>query len=120
MIFIYSGVFSPVKANHLFPSFYQEITGKETISTGLSRAFSYILRGNTGLARQINPYSFRIFLFFFVQFLMRIAAVILLIKFQKLKQEIITTDILISAGLLFYCFWPFFRYLFYLSKEIIE
>ena len=43
-IFVYSAVYDPDTANHPIPSGYQLLTGENTISTGLSRSFSALVR----------------------------------------------------------------------------
>ena len=51
IIFIYSGLFSASEAKHPVPSFYEEITGKQSPSSGMSRAFSELVRGEIDSAR---------------------------------------------------------------------
>jgi hypothetical protein len=72
LVFIYSAVFSPEGRKHPVASSHTLITGDTTSSTGLSRSFSAILRLNFNEARNYNVYSLRVFLFFFIQFFVRI------------------------------------------------
>ncbi|MBN2348396.1 MAG: hypothetical protein JXJ22_06140 [Bacteroidales bacterium] len=110
LIFIYSGIFSAEKGNHPIPSMYKEISGNKTISTGLSRAFSSIVTGKSELAKEYNPYSIRIFLFFAVQLVLRILFVIMENKLLWSRKILIISDIFISVLLFLYCFWPFIQY----------
>ncbi len=104
MIFIYSGLFSSEKDNHPVPSFYEEITGQTSPSSGLSRAFSEIIRGNPETAREYNPYSTLIFAFFLIQFLQRIMISFLLIRGRIRIRPLLYADIIVSAGMFLYCF----------------
>lgn len=83
LIFLYSGIFSAEKDNHPLPSFYEKITGHPSPSSGMSRAFSEIIRGNIASARRYNPDSVRIFAFFLIQGLQRIAVSLILIRIGR-------------------------------------
>ena len=104
MVFIYSGLFSAKKDNHPFPSFYEKITGEPAPSSGLSRAFSEIVRGNLDAARDYNRDSLLIFSFFLIQFMQRIFVTILLYKQILRIQYLITSDLAISFLLFLFCF----------------
>ena len=80
-IFIYSGFFSAQKDNYPVPSFFEEITGQPAPSSGMSKAFSEIMRGDMDSAREFNPDSPLIFAFFLIQGIQRILVSILLVKF---------------------------------------
>jgi hypothetical protein len=83
LVFLYSVIFSAGKDNHPLPSFYEEITGKPAPSSGMSRAFSEIVRGNFESARKYNPDSVRIFAFFAVQGIQRLVVSLLLIRIGR-------------------------------------
>jgi hypothetical protein len=104
MVFIYSGLFSAKKDNHPVPSFYEKITGESAPSSGLSRAFSEIVRGNLDEARDYNRDSLLIFSFFLIQFVQRIFVTILLYKQILRIQYLITSDLAISFLLFLFCF----------------
>jgi hypothetical protein len=104
MVFIYSGLFSAKKDNHPVPSFYEKITGESAPSSGLSRAFSEIVRGNLDAARDYNRDSLLIFSFFLIQFMQRIFVTILLYKQILRIQYLITSDLAISFLLFLFCF----------------
>ncbi|MCK7541036.1 MAG: DUF2752 domain-containing protein [Marinilabiliales bacterium] len=55
------------------PCVHQVITGEPCPSCGLSHAFSLIVRGRVDEALQWNSHSMRVFLFFALQLIMRIA-----------------------------------------------
>jgi len=115
LIFIYSAAFSPEKGNYPVKSSYEKITGQPTLSTGMSRAFSSIVRFNFDEALNYNRFSIRIFIFFLVQFFMRIF--ILLTTRNNLFGEvkyIVIPDAIISAVMLLIFFEPFWRELFYI------
>jgi len=101
LVFLYSGIFSPQEANHPIPSSSSLVFGKKTPSTGLSRAFSEIVRLNFNKAKSYNPYSLEVFFFFFVQFFLRIGFLIIysMLKNKKLQGLIIFDSLL--SGVLF-------------------
>lgn len=104
MIFIYSGLFSARKDNHPVPSFYEKITGEPSPSSGLSRAFSEIVRGNLESAKSYNQDSLLIFSFFLIQFVQRIMVSALLYKQILRIQYLLIADLAISTILFLYCF----------------
>jgi hypothetical protein len=108
-IFIYSAVFSYEKANHPIPSFHTQLTGEETLSTGLSRSFSAIVRLEFDIAHQFNPYGLRIFLFFLIQFFLRFFVIWLLLKSTLKFNHIVLGDSIVSVILLLIHFEPFIR-----------
>ncbi|WP_320020059.1 DUF2752 domain-containing protein [Labilibaculum manganireducens] len=98
-IFIYSALFSPKECNHPIPSFYTQITNEISPSTGLSRSFSAIVRGNLQQALAFNPFGVQIFLFFAFQFIFRILSFSLINdKFQLIKPTILMDIILSLIG----------------------
>ena len=107
LIIIYSGIFSAEKQNHPIPSIHTRLTGQPTMSTGMSRAFSEIVRGHILKAKEYNPYCIRIFLFFAIQFLLRITITIAL-NLKLLKYNTIrVADISLSILLFLVCFKDF-------------
>jgi hypothetical protein len=107
-ILFYSASFSPDTGKYPIHSNYKLLTGDETLSTGLSRGFSCIIRLRFEEARQYNVYSLRIFAFFIIQLILRIISIAIIGK--QLVDEIrpiAFLDITISALLFVYCFWPF-------------
>lgn len=71
LIFIYAASFNP-GGDYPVSSQYKLITGKKTESTGLSRAFSEMVRLNFKKARAYNENSPEVFSFFLLQLLLRI------------------------------------------------
>lgn len=92
LLIIYSGIFS---ANGMaYP--IKSATIQPTISTGLSRAFSEIVRFNFSAATVYNPYAISIFLFFFIQLILRFIISFLLFSTRISTKFLLITDILVS------------------------
>ena len=105
LLFIYSGIFSARKENHPIPSNSILVFGERTTSTGLSRAFSEIVRFDFENAKRYNPHSIKIFMFFFIQFFLRIGFFWLSSGMKKKNLNLlIVLDSSFSTGLLVYCF----------------
>lgn len=100
---LYSGIFSSQGISHPIKS----ATNETTISTGLSRAFSEIVRLNISEAKNFNPYSIPIFLFFFIQLFMRIASILLLLSTRFSRLVLIISDILTSLLLFLGTYYRF-------------
>jgi hypothetical protein len=90
---------------HPIPSGSELLTGKTSISTGLSRSFSAIVRFKFHEARELNPYGIRIFMFFLLQLLMRVSGFFIISKVNRKK--FIRADIIVSVLLFIILFWPF-------------
>lgn len=109
-IFIYSAIFSPDKSNYPFQSESRLFLDQDSQSTGLSRSFSSIVRLNFADARKYNPLGIQIFIFFIIQFFLRI---FFLLAYGSLKDLglniVITIDCIISGSLFILFFMPFFR-----------
>lgn len=121
-IFIYSGIFSAQKDNHPLPSFFEEATGQPAPSSGMSRAFSEIIRGDIPSARQYNADAPLVFAFFLIQLFQRLGISLILIKTAgktgnktrtnpeyiiriiPKKNHLIYADVLTSIILFLYCF----------------
>jgi hypothetical protein len=109
-VILYSLVFGTRGMKHPIPSGWEWLTGESSLSTGLSRSFSAIVRFNLTEARQFNPYGIRIFSFFAVQLVLRAFLSLLLLRPIKLQlRSVVFADVLFSALFFVYCFWPFFR-----------
>lgn len=108
-IFVYSAIFSPEESNHPIPSSHTLITGERTASTGLSRGFSSVIRFQFSKARGYNPYSIQLFLFFLIQFFLRIFMTLIYSSLMhKLgEKKSILLDGLISSGMFILFFEPF-------------
>ena len=104
-VFIYSGIFSPEKANHPIPSGYTFLTGKATKSTGLSRAFSAIMQLEFNKALKYNEESLKVFSFFITQLFLRFLFTLIYARWRK--SRVITVDIILSVLLFIYCFEGF-------------
>jgi hypothetical protein len=104
LIFLYSGLFSAEKNNHPIPSFYEELTGKTSVSTGLSRSFSEIIRGRFESAREYNLNGIPVFLFFFVQLFQRLVVSFILYKKVIAVNRLTLFDSIASVILFLYCF----------------
>ena len=104
LVFIYSGLFSAERDNHPVPSYFEKITGQTSPSSGMSRAFSEIIRGNLETARIYNSDSPLIFAFFLIQGVQRIFVSLLLVKSRTKKKHLLAADVLVSVVLFVFCF----------------
>lgn len=104
MVFIYSGLYSAKKGNHPVPSFYEEITRQAAPSSGMSKAFSEIIRGDFNAAKDYNPDSLLIFAFFLIQGVQRITVSFLLLKGRIKKKHLLPADVFITLILFLSCF----------------
>lgn len=114
LILIYSALFSPTKSNHPIPSSGSFFSEQTSLSTGLSRSFSSIIRLKFRQAKEFNPYGIQLFVFFLIQLFLR---VIFLFSSDKLAdfgyQKIILIDSILSGSLFVFFFLPFFKELAY-------
>jgi hypothetical protein len=102
-IFAYSGFFIAAENNHVIKCGVYEQTGKYCPTCGLSRGFSEIVRLNIHSAAKYNMNALPVFIFFFVQFILRIAFSFAWLLFHR-KLWLIIFDAGISVLLLAYCF----------------
>jgi len=113
-IFTYSAIFSAEKDNHPVPSYYEKFAGKESPTSGLSRSFSEIIRGNLKEGKAWNSNGIPIFLFFLVQLFIRFTTSIFAIKKTVDLKKLVWFDGIISLVLFLLCFknllafWKFF------------
>ncbi|MBN1142891.1 MAG: hypothetical protein JXA72_00645 [Bacteroidales bacterium] len=107
-VFGYSLFFGAAGREYPLPSGSAILTGEPSVSTGLSRSFSALMRFDMEQARLYNRHGFRIFLFFMIQLAMRTGAMILCLHAEgNIKKRIVGLDILLSVGLFIILFWPF-------------
>ncbi len=104
LVFLYSAVFSAEKNNHPLPSFHEKITGQPAPSSGISRAFSAIMRGDREAAREYNPDALLIFAFFLIQGVQRLAVCVLLAKCRINARHLLVADVVLSAGMFLFAF----------------
>ena len=116
-IFLYSALFSTDGVNHPIPSFYTQLTGSDSPSTGLSRSFSAIIRGDIDLGHQFNPFGLQIFLFFVIQFCYRLATAVVMKSPQTFIKRYIFIDISISIIGFYLAFRPLILFTLKLFKE---
>jgi hypothetical protein len=108
LIFIYSAIFSPEAGNYPIPSSHGIITGEKTVSSGLSRAFSSIVRLRFDNAKTYNIHSLRIFMFFLIQFFIRIMFLISHFIIQEIGEtRFATLDATLSIVMFIFFFEPF-------------
>ncbi len=118
-IFIYSSLFSPEESKHPIPSFYTQITNGTSPSTGLSRSFSAIVRGDLLLAKSYNPIGLPIFLFFSLQFIFRSLSLLLIKERFKFIKPLILVDISLSIVGFYLAFRPLIVFTIKLFQENI-
>lgn len=118
-IFIYSSLFSPEESKHPIPSFYTQITNGTSPSTGLSRSFSAIVRGDLLLAKSYNPIGLPIFLFFSLQFIFRSLSLLLIKERFKFIKPLILVDISLSIVGFYLAFRPLIAFTIKLFQENI-
>jgi hypothetical protein len=107
LVMVYSGIFSPDKDNYPVTCIHEQLTGQPCVSCGLSHSFSLIVRGRITEAYQWNIYGMRVFLFFFLQLVLRIGFSLFYVKFPDTRRQLIIIDS-VGSGLVFlFAFWPF-------------
>ena len=103
LILLYSGIFPPEEGSHPIPSQYSRVSEGSTASTGMSRAFSAIVRLQFGQAKKFNPNSLVVFAFFFGQLWLRV--LFFMLNSRGVRQKILViTDASFSVLLFLYCF----------------
>lgn len=112
MIFAYSLIYSPEKNNYPVVCIHEKLTGQPCVSCGLSHSFSLILRGNIDEAYQWNIFGMRIFIFFVVQFMLRIFLSLFFMNLPGSGKMLIKCDIAGSSIIFIVAFWPFIVFIF--------
>jgi hypothetical protein len=107
LIFAYSGFFSPYKDSYPVICIQEKLTGLPCVSCGLSHSFSLIVRGKIADAYTWNRYAMRIFLFFALQLVLRVAFSIFYLKYSDTRRQLIIVDIIGSGIIFLLAFWPF-------------
>ena len=109
----YSGIFSPDRGNYPIICVHEAVTGEPCPSCGLSHAFSLILRGRLAEALEWNIYSLRMFLFFFLQLVMRVGLSAWYIKIPEpaMRNNLVVADTLVTSAMFILAFWPMLRFL---------
>jgi hypothetical protein len=112
-IILYSLVFAGGHGKHPVPSGSGWLTGTTSASTGLSRSFSEIVLLDFKEARTYNPHGIRIFAFFMLQLLLRIATLVLIPRINlRHVRQLAMYDAMLSTMVFVICFWPFLSALF--------
>ena len=109
LIMGYSGFYSPDENNYPVVCVHERITGEPCPSCGLSHAFSLIIRGRVDEALQLNSASLRVFLFFVLQLIMRIALGTWNMVTDRWLKQIIWFDAVTSSAMTLFAFYPFLR-----------
>ncbi|NOY38514.1 MAG: DUF2752 domain-containing protein [Chlorobi bacterium] len=99
LVFIYAAIFSVTKDNHPVPSVYNKMMLRPSPTTGLSRSFSAMVRGDFAMAGKWNPYGPRIFMFFFLEMIMRGVAFAILCKRIVPVKTMMTIDVILTVVL---------------------
>jgi hypothetical protein len=112
LIIVYSGIFSPGKNDYPVECIHEKLTGLPCVSCGLSHSFSLIVRGRFTEALTWNIYGLRIFLFFALQLVLRVAFSVFYMKYPDTGKQLIIVDCIGSAIIFLVSFWPFIMYIF--------
>lgn len=105
----YSFFYSPDEERYPVPCVHEKITGEPCPSCGLSHAFSLIVRGRIDEALQWNSQSLRVFLFFSLQLVMRIALAARTMLTGRGLKQITIIDAAVSSAMALVAFFPFLR-----------
>jgi len=109
LVLAYSGIFSPDRNNYPVVCIHEKITGMKCFSCGLSHSFSLIVRGRIDEAYKWNVYGIQVFLFFFLQLILRVSFSIFFINDKKNRQQLILFDVIGSIIIFLLVFYPFLR-----------
>jgi len=110
LVFIYSGFFCPEKNDYPIECIHERITGEPCPSCGLSRSFSYIIRGDISKAASYNEYGLRVFLFFLFQLVMRLSNIVYILRKPIHIRELTIVDSAIAIITFILAFRQFFVY----------
>jgi hypothetical protein len=109
LILWYAVIFSPDGGKHPIPCVYTSITAEPCASCGLSRGLSHVVRAQLPEARQVNPHSIPVFLFFLGQLLIRISTSLILLKTNISCLLLLISDTLITITSFLAAFAPMLR-----------
>jgi len=109
LMFVYAAVFSPDRNDYPVVCIHEKLTGEQCASCGLSHSFSLIVRGRISEAFDWNPNGLRVFLFFVLQLVMRLACSASYSKNPGTGKELIILDVLISSLMFLITFMPFVK-----------
>ncbi len=104
LMILYSGIFSPEKSNYPVPCVHEKLTGQPCPTCGISHSFSEIIRGDFEKAREWNRNGIPIFMFFFIQLIMRIGITVINQKTRVPIKTLLYVDVSVSLLLFIYCF----------------
>ena len=114
-VIVYAAMFHPESAGYPIGSSFKMLTGEDSISTGLSRSFSCIVRLDLDEAGKYNPYGLQLFVFFMLQLVFRVLISILLFRKNFSHHRVLVAVDLLQALVLFVlCFRPFLTSWFWL------
>ena len=105
----YSLFFSPDEERYPVPCIHEKVTGEPCPSCGLSHAFSLIVRGRVDEALEWNSQSVRVFLFFTVQLVMRLALGARALITDRHLRLVTLSDAAISTVMTLAVFYPYLR-----------
>ena len=101
LVLIYSSVFDRLPESYRIKSQCKSQVFEDCKSLGLSRGFNLITKLEFQKAKQMNPYSMRLFLFFFIQFILRFVFSAVYLKYKR----VFVIDSILSGLLFLYSFW---------------
>ncbi len=105
-VFIYAALVPPVGGKHPLPCSHVLLVGESCASCGLSGSFSFLMRGQVKAALRVYPPGLAVFLFFGIQFFMRLAAGLAYIKQWLPPAVLLWSDVGISLCLFLWAFVP--------------
>jgi hypothetical protein len=105
----YSAFYSPDEDKYPVPCIHEKITGEPCPSCGMSHAFSLIVRGRIDEAHDWNSVSLRIFSFFVIQLVMRVALGIWILTGGRHIRQVAIADAVLSSAMTLFAFYPFLR-----------
>ncbi len=118
VIFLYAAFYK--NSNHHIPALLTQETGIIPPSKGLSASFAEIVRGNISTALELNPHAIRIFSFFAIQFLLRVAILIVLKRHWLPVNKMVAIDVSISVILFVVCFAPLIEFTVKLFAQLLH
>lgn len=91
---------------------HEAVTGLECPSCGLSHGFSLILRGRIDEALLWNHYTLRIFMFFALQLVLRVALSFMWVRLPggAERDSLVVADTVVTILMFLIAFFPFLRY----------